>query len=157
MNISTKKWLFLILFGIVTTSINSQHNSGNSIPWYVSKYQVNTLENMGIERLKTEKELFLSKRNNGMVLAGMGFILSTIGVSNSVKNISPNSSSSSALGIAAFLGIGALIGGTSIWITNGHRHNQINKAIQNLNMKVSELNYNHKDTSIYQFGITVNF
>ncbi len=69
----------------IMTSLNAQSYK----PWYASRYNIKTLEELGVERLKTEKEIFLVKRNTGILLTTGGIALTLIGGYLAVQDIAP--------------------------------------------------------------------
>ncbi len=154
------KWLALIIAFILAISVNAQQNQKRNNTWYESRYNIISLEELGIEKLQAEKRIFRRKRNTGIFLTagGYGSAFVAANIASDVNPFKEEEKRIEAADIICFIGLSVFIAGVTTWITNGHRHHQIKKALNTVDVKLGSINYPYEKTNnLYQVGITINF
>ncbi|MCU4162857.1 hypothetical protein [Carboxylicivirga caseinilyticus] len=153
------KWVVSIILILIVINIDAQQSDQR---WYQSRYNVSSLDELGIEKLQIEKDYYSKYRNAGVIFTILGPCISIIGVNQALNDFSPfstekSSDLESADGVI-LVGAVMFIGGILTWAICGSRHHQIKKSMFNLNMQLSTVNANNSiDSNILQVGFTIRF
>nr|WP_321411778.1 hypothetical protein [uncultured Carboxylicivirga sp.] len=153
------KWFVSIIIFLLVVNIDAQQSDPR---WYQSRYNVSSLEELGIDKLQIEKDYYSKYRNAGIIFTILGPCISIIGVNQALNDFSPfstekSSDLESADGVI-LIGAGMFIGGVITWAICGSRHYQIKKSMLKLNMQLGAYNTNNSiDSNVLQVGFTFRF
>lgn len=106
--------------------------------WWEYKYKVKNLEELGVEKLESEQIRYKDNKMVGAIMMPMGIGLSALGLNQTFSNMYSSGNGGAGLFI---VGIGSFITGFAMLVSNSHRLNDIEKAINSFdshsNLKIN--------------------